>query len=347
MADDKDTIQARMLSDIPDQYDKNEGSFYWDNTRSVAIELESKYSEQESILDQGFAETAADVYLERKVAEQGISRKLATYASGTVKITGNVGTTIDADIKVASDALTFTVKETKVIPAAGYVEVLAQCDTAGSSGNVPTGAIKSFPVTIAGLTLVTNEQPFTGGYDDETDEALRKRYFTKVQKPATSGNVYQYEQWAEEVSGVGGAKVFPLHAGPGTVKVVIMDANKKAAPSALITGTDEYIESVRPIGATVTVASATEVAINISVTSVLAEGFTIELVTPALETMIEEYLQSVAFVGTMVSYAIIGSKILETTGIEDYSNLLVNGGTVSITLGDEDIPVLGTVTAAL
>ncbi len=126
-----------------------------------------------------------------------------------------------------------------------------------------------------------------------------------------------------------------------------MDANKEAAPPSLITSTADYIESVRPIGAAVTVASALEVTIDITVTLNLAEGYTIELVKPVIEEKIDAYLKSVAFVGTVVSYAIIGSRILETDGVEDYTNLQVNSGTVSITLGNEDIPVLGTVTATL
>ena len=39
-----------------------------------------------------------------------------------------------------------------------------------------------------------------------------------------------------------------------------------------------------------------------------------------------------------------GAEILSVDGVEFVTDLLINGGTENITLGDEEIPVLGTVT---
>jgi len=106
----------------------------------------------------------------------------------------------------------------------------------------------------------------------------------------------------------------------------------------------DHIEDVRPIGATVTVASATGVAINIAVTLTLAAGYTAEQVTGYIEANIIEYLKDIAFVETYVSYARIGSTILDTEGVLDYSGLTVNGGTANIAIADTEVAVLGAVT---
>jgi uncharacterized phage protein gp47/JayE len=47
-----------------------------------------------------------------------------------------------------------------------------------------------------------------------------------------------------------------------------------------------------------------------------------------------------------VSYAKIGSLLLNTKGIQDYNTLLVNGGSANITISDIEMPIIGTITLA-
>ncbi|OPX87016.1 MAG: Baseplate J-like protein [Pelotomaculum sp. PtaB.Bin104] len=349
MADTRETIQARMLQNINDSFDRSTGSFFFDATKPVAIELEGMGADIDGILDKGFATTATGEYLDRKVAEQGLNppRKPATKATGTVQITGQQGATIAKGIKVASDTVTYTVtSETTVIGATNIEIVSVECDQAGSIGDAPVGAIKSFPVTIAGLSAVTNPAAFTDGYDGESDTELRQRYFEKVRTPPTSGNVYHYRSWAKEVTGVGDARIFPLWNGNGTVKVVIIDSNKQPADAELISDVTTHIEDVRPIGATVTVVSAAGLSINIVATLTLATGYTLNQVKGYIETNITNYLKSIAFIESAVSYARIGSTILSTEGVLDYTGLTVNGGTSNIAVSDLQVAILGTVTVS-
>lgn len=43
-------------------------------------------------------------------------------------------------------------------------------------------------------------------------------------------------EWARQIQGVGGARVFPLWAGPKTVKVVIVNAEHRPASTLLVSG---------------------------------------------------------------------------------------------------------------
>lgn len=343
MADNKDEIQARMLENISDEYDKTKGSFFYDALKPVAIEMEKAYKNQDEILNNGFAETAMTDYLDKKVAEQGLIRKSATKANTIVKISGSQGFSINIGDKVASETVNFIVIENKTIPLDGFVDVAVECEVAGTIGNVPANTIQYFPITLAGLDSVTNLTPVTNGYNAETDEELRQRFFEKVRTPATSGNKYHYINWAKEVIGVGDAKVFPLWNGNGTVKVVIIDSNKKAAGQVLIESVTNHIEEVRPIGANVTVASAIEKEIDVTATVILANGYTIQQVQELYEIAIIEYLKTIAFVDSYVSYAQLGKILLETPGVGDYSGLLINNTAINITLADEEVPVLGIV----
>lgn len=339
----RNEIQSRMLGNISDKYDKSEGSFFFDPIAAVTIELEKSYEEQGVILTNAFVSTAGGEYLERKCAELGIERKAATKAAGTVEITGAVGAKILQGNLVSTELVTYVITENKTIGASGKESVSIECSQAGTIGNVPVGAIKYFPVTLEGILSVTNPSAMTSGYDRETDDSLRKRFYDKVNSPATSGNVGHYKQWAKSVTGVGEVKVIPTWNGAGTVKVVLCNANMRAADSGLINATSTYIETQRPIGAKVTVVSASEKTISITATIVLGNGRTLEEVKADFEKAVTNYFKEIAFTGLYVSYAKVGSILYDIYGVSDYSNLKLNGASSNIVLTDMELPVVGTV----
>lgn len=347
MAETKEEIHARMMANISDEYDKTEGSFFYDAEKPVAIELAALDKKAEAILDRGFADTATGADLERIAAEQGIVRKAATKATTTVIITGTAGSSITVGEAVASETVNYLATENKTIEEGQTTMAVAvECEVAGAIGNTIPGAIKYFPVSLTGLTAVTNVEAVTNGYNAESDDELRNRYYAKVRTPSTSGNRYHYENWAREVTGVGDARCEPLWNGNGTVRVTIIDSNARAADAALLAAVSEYIEGERPIGATVTIRSAEEVPINVSATLALQPGYTLTEVKAAIEASLTQYLRDIAFVETYVSYARIGSLILDTVGVADYTGLLVNNGAANVVIADSQVAVLGAVTVA-
>ncbi|OOM81799.1 baseplate J-like protein [Clostridium puniceum] len=351
MADDKETIQSRMMSNISNQYDRSEGAFFYDSAKPVAIELEGAYKKADAILKKRYGYSATGAELDKVVAEEGLIRKKATKARGTVTITGTEGSLITKGEYVASDATNFMFLENAVIPSTKTIDVSVECIKFGTVGNVPVGAIKFFPKTLDGLQTVTSTEDFKTGYEEETDEELRERYYIKIQTPSTSGNKYHYKNWALAVTGVGGAKVFPLWNGNGTVKVVIADSNKRSASLDLITKVKMYIdpypegngEGQAPIGATVTITSAVEKAINITANVTLALGIELAQVKAEFESLFEEYLKSVSFKTTYISIAKIGNLLLNTAGVIDYVDLKLNNAAINLPLLDEEIAVSGIV----
>lgn len=342
----QEQILSRLLSQISDEFDKTVGSFFYDVDKPISEEFADIRVRVEEILKNGFALTATGTYLDIKVAEQGLTRKSATYSIVEITVTGTPGSKISSGDKVASDTLIFTVTETAVLDKNGTATVSARCDTSGKIGNVPIGAINRFPVTLPGLVSVTNLTAAEDGFDAETDDELRERYFEKVSLPATSGSKYHYIMWAKEIGGVGDAKCLPLWNGNGTVKVIIINSDKGAASEELIAEVAQHIEESRPIGAEVTVESATPLVIDISVTLVLANGVDAETAQTKISESITKYLQKNAFAGTYISYAQIGGCILSCDEITDYSDLALNGGIENIEIGETEVPVLGVITIA-
>ncbi|GCD10599.1 baseplate J/gp47 family protein [Clostridium tagluense] len=349
MADNKDVIQARLLANIDDSYDKSEGSFFHDAEIPIAIELEKSYKEQEKQWDRGYADTATGIDLEKIVGDYGITRKIATKATSIVIATGTVGSLILKGDKVASDSIEFIFMENKIIDATLQVSVNVECEIEGVIGNIPIGAIKFFPVTLAGLVSVTNPNNISNGYDAETDKDLRTRYYEHIRTPATSGNKWHYRNWAKEVIGVGDAKVFPLwdksngKDGAGTVKVVIVNSNKSLVDTTLTNAVIEHIEEERPIGATVTVIGATGKTINITAKVPLATGYNISNIQQEFLKTLGGYLKDITFVNTYLSYAKLGNILLNTLGVLDYTDLKINNEISNIGLKDEEIPIIGTI----
>lgn len=339
------TILTRMLNNLDKRYDRTKGGFFYDFFATLAIEINKLVESQNNILKNYFVDTAEGEYLTRKCAERGINRKLATASIGYVTVKGVEGAEIVQGEVVASDLINFKFMESKTIPVGGSINVAVECETNGVVGNVPSGSITSFPKTLSGLQSVTNPEAFNNGYDEETDEALRERYYTFVQTPSTSGNKHEYKNWALSVVGTGGAKVIPRWNGRNTVKVIIISANATGADEELIKKVADYIEDVRPIGADVTVVSATEKQINVSLSiAVDVDNYNAEDVKNEVKKNVEAYIKSLAFNRNYVSYAKVGAVILDTDGVIDYSNLTINDGDENITIADDEIAVYGGVT---
>lgn len=345
MADSVTVTHERMLSAIDDGYDKSKGEAVYDLTMPTAIEVARLDVKSDGLLDKGFADTASGEDLDRKASDLGVDRKPATYANGTVTVTGVAGSKIPKGELVASDTVSFAFMMDSVIPASGTLDVPVECTSPGARGNVPVGAVKSFPKTLEGLRTVTNREAIKNGYDGETDDDLRERYYIKVRTPATSGNKWHYLGWAKEVTGVGDAKVFPLRDGPGTVGVVIINSNRVGASDDLVAQVAARIEEERPIGASVTVTSAAELPIVITVTLVIdGNNYTLETVKASVEEAVRGYLADIAFRENYVSYAKIGSLLMSCPGVLDYSGLKVNDGVENVPVPEESVAVPGGVT---
>jgi uncharacterized phage protein gp47/JayE len=320
----KEEIMERMFSQISNDYDKSEGSFIYDAVVAVATALEDGYIEMENIVDKAFAETAFDDYLDKIVAELGVYRKPATKATTSLSITGTNGTPISLGTRFFAESLYFKTVESKNI-ASGNASILVECETPGAIGNVPANSIINYE-PINGITSATNPLPVINGTDQENDKDLKERYFEKIKTPSTSGNAQHYINWCKEVAGVGDAKVFPLWNGNGTVRCVIINSNKRAADASLISLVSLNVDGQRPIGATVTVISATELAVNISVNIDLSTGYDLVTVKASITQALVDFFKDIAFKADYVSYALVGSKILEVDGVMDYRNLTLNGG---------------------
>lgn len=233
---------------------------------------------------------------------------------------------------------------TPVTILAGTAQVYAQAEHPGTTYNVASGAILRLQVAIPGVTGVLCLGA-TGGTNVESDKAFYDRIMLMLSTPANGGNANSYKQWALECDGIVYAVPVPLWSGPGTVLVIVAGDGKIPVTEPVRAAVAEHIESVRPVGADVTVMSVAVLEISVSAAVDLAEDANLADVTAALRAELETMFADVQ-IGTPepVRYNRVLAKLLETPGVVDYKSLTVNGGTDNVTLTQEQVPKLGTVT---
>lgn len=336
-----DEILQSLQLQCSSSLSKVEGTFEYDVFSSNAIEFMKTYVELGELYKVAFGNTAYGDFLTQKAAEAGVIRKDATKSTGQVTVTGKGRLPMGSQFATQDGVLFETIRE-EIINGVSVVPIRAV--EGGKEGNVGSNTITVIPLSIPGMTSVTNDASTVDGFDKETDEELRNRYFIHVRTPGTSGNKFHYYEWAMSVPGVGAAKILPIWNGPGTVKVIVVDSNFSTASEQLLGKVRSYIDSVRPFGAIVTVETAMTKKINISAH---VEGSLFDVVK--FKTMLLEYFVNlekavtVSDVAVKVSASKVGSMIL-ASGAEDYDSLTLNGMSANIQLQSGDIPAVGEVT---
>ena len=355
---DEDTIHARMLAVIPDNLDKTYGGFVYDFTMPSAIEKADAMILLNEVIQLFFPEWSSGEFLDKLGRAVALTRKSATAAETTLKVTGTANTTIPEGFVFStaattiSDNIEFASTEEITLDSNGEGEVPVMCTETGTVGNVPANSITLMSSPVSGISSITNEAAATGGTDEETDEAFSARIVERERDGENSfvGCDADYKRWAMEVDGVGAAIVVPEWDGPGTVKIIVMDANGEPATATIITNVYDHIMSpddqslrLAPIGATLTVNTASVMPLTITADIVLDEDYSVNDVTEAFKTSLASCLEQAMTEGTL-RITRVGAILSRTEGVVDYENLLINNSPDNIVVTVDEYPVADTIT---
>lgn len=347
-----DNIHRSMLNSISDDYQKTQGFPTYDLTRGIAIGVEELENiAYETAYKQDVDNLTGDELDNFITQRTGQTRTQSVKSVGELTITEGVANILVGDLFETESGIQFKSTESKFVRTGDKLAI--QAVNGGNASNVGANSINRMPVTIQGLVSFTNEQPTHGGYDEETDEAFRSRYYELLRTPINGVNANTYVVRANEVNGVMGARCIPIWNGINTVKVVIIGSDYKPADETLIKAVQDYIDpnkngdgsGTAPIGAVTTVVSATAKTINITIKDLKIASYADETtVKQEIEDIINRYIKSTVFTQDYLSVAKLASTIMTVNGIEDYSNLLVNGGHTNVTFNNDECGVLGDIT---
>ncbi len=319
--------------------------------------VSSLYKALPGVLSMLFVDASSGPFLDLVAGDYlGLTRLEGTKASCGVTFTGTPGTRIPQGTRfLTKDALVFNLDTEVTIGDSGSAVGHLTAQAAGSAYNIPLGSLTGMQVNLPGLDGYVNDQA-TGGTDRESDAALYARIAEARQRPRTSGNGWDYRQWAMEVDGVGQAKVVELAQGPGTVGVTVVDGSYSPVGDEILQAVKDNIAASRPIGASVTVETADALELSISAEVDLSSS-TLEEVKTLFISAMEDYLEQLVeskygkvYYGPeedlpyILYYNRVLSILMTIPGVDTLDSLLVNGGTNDLQFQPGQVPELGEVT---
>lgn len=348
---DYDSVLNRLLDDMASRYpdvDTRQSSLAYNAIVACATEIANLYSEQDAFARETFAETATREGLVEKLHEIGLVAQDATYG----EFEGEFNIPIEIGTRFNNDLYNYSVIELIKEPSGSdeYYHYKLLCDTAGSAPNNTFGNLTPIDY-VQDLEWAQLTDVIKAGEDEEDTDAMRIRYFYAVNNSHTDGNVAQYKYWADEFDGVGRSKVFPCWNGVGTVKVSIISSAGRAVSSSLLKEFQDYLdpgskglgEGQAPIGAKVTCTTATEQKVNVVANIKLADGYT-DVTTIDTTKVLTDFFSEIAYVDSSVNFMKLGALLMTVDGVKSVESLSLNGSSGNLALGDEVVPVLGTVT---
>ena len=345
-----DVIMQRMLATVPSTMDKREGSVIWDALAPCAIELQNAYIALDEVLNEASPDTASLYYLTKYAAERGITRKMATCAVLQGEFTP-AALELSVGARFSCETLNYTITE-KV--SDGIYKLT--CETAGTEGNSHFGTL--IPIDyIDGLETANLTELLIPAEDDEDAESLRKRYFDSMKSQAFGGNIADYEEKVNSISGVGGVKVTPVWNGGGTVKLTVVDSTFSVPSEELIELVQNTIDPIghngeglglAPIGHVVTVVGVQGKTVDIVTEIAYQTGWNWDSAKSYITNAIDGYFKDLGEVwdeneNLIVRISQIESRLLACEGILDVQGTTLNGSASNLSLAADEIPVRGTV----
>ena len=324
-ADIRDTLLRDIKNQLPDA-DISIDSDYYVRASSVASCAEGIYQHQNWIVRQIFPDTADSDFLRLHARTRSMTPKSATKASGTVLLTGQVGSPVPSDLEVKIGTLSYLTSASGVIGADGTLTIAAIASTAGTASNLAVGVTGSFVSAPSGVSSQVTVVLMTGGTDDETDTELLARLLELIRRPPAGGNKYDYRRWAMSVDGVSAAYVYPLRRGLGTVDVVITSSG--ALPSAeTIAATQSYIDDVRPVTTKNSLVLAPTYKSNTWHIQIKLSGINLSEATALVNSALDDYYNNLTPGETLVRSQVEG-LITNITGITDRQVILPAGNVI-------------------
>lgn len=354
-----ETIRAEMLADIQAStgFSAVTGGYIDTMVGRMAVEHAKIYSALNAIPAILFPDADSGGLLDLNgetyhnlARRPGAKARTSMNFSGTPGLILSVGTAF-----VGAGGLEFDLVESVTLDKNGTGGGIAEAVAVGTVYNVGKDALTTMYVNISGLDEWHNAAAH-GGTDEESDAAYFARIDEKRKRPPTSGNVYDYRQWALEISGVGAVKVIPLQNGPGTVGMLVVGNDMAPADEQIITAVADNVEGKRPIGPEVAVSAPEAVPVAISATVELAPGGGAAAVQTAFAAKVRDYLHEVVAqkygaiyfskdgdLPYKVVYNRVAALLMGVEGVANFTVLTINGAAGDLEFTPGQVPVLGAV----
>lgn len=337
---------------------KGSDAALWPNNVAVSAKvIAGAVFEPFSFLDyikrQAFVHSADSVHLDRHGRDLGMPRLPATFASGSVTLTGDTSVAVPADLVLQrADGQRYRTTAAGTVSGLGSVTVPVVALDSGRAPNCVPGVslVLIEPLARINSQALVAASGVGGGSDTEGDEPYRSRLLFRKRNPPHGGAAHDYVQWAREINGVTRVFVDPVSAtnGRSTVGVWFLmdDLYANGVPQgADVSRVAAYIESVRPAGAVVEVAAPVAVPVPVTITGLSPDT---SAVRDAVRAELADLFRTEARVSTAsepftLYRSLIVEAIARASGEHHHTLTLPS---TNVTYATGALPVLGTVTFA-
>lgn len=357
-----------MLDNVPNDIDKREGSIIYDAVAPAAMVNAQQSLSLANIIRETYIKTAQGEFLDYRAVEHGTSRYAATNTEVKAKFNDDDGNPVNVEVgdrfaSIAESPIFYT-----VIKANDDGTAEMQAEEAGTSANSYIGQV--LPVTPNdNLAWAEITEIIAPARDAETDDHLRERILKNDAWLAYGGNIADYLDMIHKISEVGAAQIYPVWAGSGTVKLVIVNNDLMPASPDLVKKVKNIIDpedneaqgvGLAPIDHRVTVVAPEVLKVDVSIQLQLTDQANKVAVEKGIKDMLNELFSELrkdwdtinATVGRGYSLSIYRSKILSKImlidGVADSQLPKLNGEDKDIHLifSNEvsQLPILGEVT---
>mgnify|MGYP001599044448 CR=1 FL=1 len=212
------------------------------------------------------------------------------------------------------------------------VSVTVQAVNGGLQGNVAIGAISVLQTGITGVDSVTNAAAFTNGADEETDAALKTRFWNAI-AGLSAGTEAAIKA---AVSGIGQGLQVTIgenQALDGTVSnglvTIIVDDGTGNISSELVTAAGAAADKVRPAGVRYGVFAATKITANVIMTITTAPGYSHPVLVGQVANALKAYIQALGL-GNPLPYTKLEAVAYGIAGVINVTNVSLNGATLDL-----------------
>lgn len=358
----QDTIMSYMVGylqntvnwkdGIPKITDFTEGSVVYTLLSAVSVGVDALGMAIFMARLAAYISTAIDTDLDNKVADYGLTRDVATAATGIFNFTKNAASVSDITIPSgslistlpsgSSSIVSFSVDADTVLLAGNTsVAVNCTCTATGTSGNIAANTALLISSAIAGIDGVNIQTNITNGSAAETDDALRARGLAAFTALA-HGTVASYKEIVLAISGISSATVVAQNRGPGTVDIFVTGPNNSIPSSAIIAAAQAAIDAAKVATDDVRIQTPTTLMVSATVNISIESGYELASLETAVQTALETYINGLGMGGGLLGYVYPSQLVaaaIAVAGVADASTTFTK-----LAISSEQIPTAGTIT---
>ena len=317
--------------------DFNIGSTLRTILEAVAAIIEEVWFNLELFVNMFFIETSEDGWLDKRLNDFELYRKLGAVATGSIIVSRStpspVGILIPAGSLFVTDQSVniTTTADATMIAGTSNVEIQVVAVDVGISANLPQNTpLKQAGMAITGIETVAISH-MGGGIDTETDDELKARvtpYFQSLGRSTKGAITFA----ALSVQGVKVTTVIENSPSPGWFKVYIDDGTGGAS-SALISAVSNAVDLYRGFTIHYTILSPNLINANIGATLTVQDGYIVAEVQANVQVALLTAVNSLQ----MGQQLYVAALYQATMGVQGVKNVIITSPTADSNIAIDEI----------